>query len=130
LIDEADSEEEEEVAEVEDEEDDEEEEQVEEAGYDEEEVEEADEEEEYEYDALMALTDAKDLKARLTVAVITRMQPDNLIRVFIKCAEFGKWPNKTELVAFLVRIDGHPPRTGASKVEVVVLVKEVLGNNS
>jgi hypothetical protein len=116
-----------EADEDEEEEDDYEEEEEVEVDVEEEEVEEGEEEE---YEALMALTDARDLKARLTVDVISNLQIDNLVSVFIKCAEFETWPAKLVLYAFLVRFDVHPPRTGVAKNDLVNLVEEVLGNNS
>jgi hypothetical protein len=136
LIDVADSGEEEQIENVEDldevadveEEEEEEEEQV-------EEEEEEQTEEEYNeeiYQALVALTNDKDFMARVTVDVISHMQHDNLIRVFIKFVDFDKkeWPKKEVLVAFLAQFDVHPPRTGATKRDLVDLVRDVLGKNS
>jgi hypothetical protein len=109
-----------EIADVEEEE---EEEQVEE--------EDEDEEEEEEYETLMASTNDKDLKARVTVDVIMRMQHNNLINVFIKFVDFGgQWPKKKVLAAFLAKFDVHPPPTGATRADLVVLVVDVLGENS
>jgi hypothetical protein len=98
----------------------------------EEQVEEEEEYEEEEYEALMALTNDKDFMARVTVDVISHMQHDNLIRVFIKFVDFDKkeWPKKEVLVAFLAQFNVHPPRTGATKRDLVDLVKDVLGKNS
>jgi hypothetical protein len=112
-----------EIADVEEEEEEEEEEQVEE--------EDEDEEEEEEYETLMASTNDKDLKARVTVDVIMRMQHNNLINVFIKFVDFGgQWPKKKVLAAFLAKFDVRPPPTGATRADLVVLVVDVLGKNS
>jgi hypothetical protein len=85
-----------------------------------------------ELNALMALATAKALNQSLTEDVIGGMQRDNLIHVFLKCAEFEQWPKKNLLAAFLKKLDAHPSaRDGVpTKKDLVELVEGVLGNNS
>ena len=76
-------------------------------------------------------TQANTLKQRLTVDIISRMQPNNLMRIFYRCNKFGFIANEcrgaltnAQLKAFLQRFGAH--RSGMVKYELVEAVQQEL----